>query len=226
MTAAYLRPMVPPSCISPFPGSLWLPMALPISDEMAERFAAALVSHAGNRSKAAITCGYTAGDAARSAGRDLARHPAVLKRLQPLAASQLASLTPAAIQTLAGLLSNKSGYIRLEAAKDILNRNGVGSSGDPPRAQPLVIRINLGASQPVQLPGTTIDAIASPSEAGLIRPGGRKPGPSEEARTTAHDFSPEGDLGLDAKVPEAASRVLSLDLDDETPLDKDREIEQ
>lgn len=195
-------------------------MALPISDEMAERFAQALVANAGNRSRAAIECGYTPSAAARSAGLALSRNPKVLKLLQPLAAAQLASLTPAAIQTLAGLLSNKSGYIRLEAAKDILNRNGVGASSEPVRAAPLVVRINLSAAAAAGAATPVIDAIANPPDALAIRPGGRKPGQPEEARTPAHDFSLESDLGpgdnMDAKVPEAASQVLDLTLDDDS----------
>ena len=63
-------------------------------------------------------------------GRDLARIPAVLKHRQPMVIEHLSALTPRAIQTLTGLLTNKSGYIRLEAAKDILNRTGVGAARD------------------------------------------------------------------------------------------------
>jgi hypothetical protein len=55
----------------------------------------------------------------------------------------LAALTPRAVQTLAGLLSDKSGYIRLKAAKDILNRNGQGVSKEPTQTGQLVVDINI-----------------------------------------------------------------------------------
>jgi hypothetical protein len=63
------------------------------------------------------------------------------------AQSKLASLTPKAISTIAGILTNKSGYIRLEAAKDILNRNGVGVQKDGASTQPLVISIKIGGRE-------------------------------------------------------------------------------
>ena len=44
---------------------------------------------------------------------------------------------------LAALLSTGSPYVRLEAAKDILDRNGVGTAHEPPRSQQLVVNINL-----------------------------------------------------------------------------------
>ena len=52
-------------------------------------------------------------------------------------------MTPKAIQTLAALLNTGSPYVRLEAAKDILDRNGVGTAHEPPRSQQLVVNINL-----------------------------------------------------------------------------------
>jgi hypothetical protein len=55
----------------------------------------------------------------------------------------LAALTPRAVQTLARLLSDKSGYIRLKAAKDILNRNGLGVSKEPMQTGQLVVNINI-----------------------------------------------------------------------------------
>jgi hypothetical protein len=132
--------------------ALWLadpgdPMVAPISDDVAQRFAEALITHSGNQSAAAVACGYTPGNIARSRGRDLARNPRVLKILQPLVMQHISALTPKAVQTLSGLLTAKSSYIRLEAAKDILNRTGVGVDQQPLRAQPLLIRINLGTGQ-------------------------------------------------------------------------------
>ena len=190
-------------------------MAQPISDDLAQRFAEALVLHAGNQSQAAIACGYAPGASARSQGLQLARNPRVLKLLQPIAQAQLASLTPRAIQCLAGLLTNKSGYIRLEAAKDILNRNGVGAAAEPQRGQPLIVRINLGArSQPAQ-PGASIDVIANPPDASLIRPGGRKSGGQEEARYPGHDFSPESISQLEpGKLGLESAEVLDLPVEE------------
>ena len=123
-------------------------MAVPISDEVAERFAIELVSHAGNQTQAAIACGYKPGESARSSGKDLSRHPKVLQRLQGLTAQKLATLSPQAINTLGKLLTHKSGYIRLEAAKDILNRNGIGTEQRQQQHQPVLIRINLDAAKP------------------------------------------------------------------------------
>jgi hypothetical protein len=63
---------------------------------------------------------------------------------------RLAALTPRAVQALAGSLDDKSGYIRLKAAKDILNRNGVGVAPEPVCGAPLLIRINLGSDAPAR----------------------------------------------------------------------------
>src|SRR5215472_5459122 len=132
----------------PAPGSLFhirpkteeKPLVAPISDDRAQQFATALISHRGNQTQAAIACGYKPGNAARCAGRELSRNPRVLRLLQPMLVEHLAALTPRAVKTLAGLLSHKSGYIRLKAAKDILNRNAVGMGREPVGGAPLLIR--------------------------------------------------------------------------------------
>lgn len=54
------------------------------------------------------------------------------------------SIIPSAIKTIAGLLTRKSGYIRLDAAKEILCVNGIGQSRDAAAAQPLLISIQIG----------------------------------------------------------------------------------
>src|SRR5215475_4107786 len=150
-----------------------------ISDELAERFANALIAHGGNQTAAARACGYDDGPGAGWRGRDLARNPKVLKCLQPLLVQHLQSLTTRAVQTLGALLSNKSGYIRLEAAKDILNRNGVGADAEPLRAQPLVVRINLAVQAPAST-ATVIDQYA-PVVSGLSEStGGRKTRSAED----------------------------------------------
>jgi len=135
----------------PAPGSLFRiqpkteekPLVAPISDDRAQQFATALISHRGNQTQAAIACGYKPGNAARCAGRELSRNPRVLRLLQPMLVEHLAALTPRAVQTLARLLSDKSGYIRLKAAKDILNRNGLGVSKEPMQTGQLVVNINI-----------------------------------------------------------------------------------
>ena len=142
----------------PAPGSLFRiqpkteekPLVAPISDDRAQQFATALISHCGNQTRAAIACGYKPGNAARCAGSHLSRNPRVLRLLQPMLVEHLAALTPKALKTLAGLLSHKSGYIRLKAAKDILNRNAVGMGREPVRGAPLLIRITLGSDAPAQ----------------------------------------------------------------------------
>jgi hypothetical protein len=149
-------------------------MAQLLSDEAAEQFAKALVAHQGNRTQAAIACGYDPGNSAKSAGKNLARHPSVLKQLQPLVMQQLASLQPRAVQTIAGLLTNKSGYIRLEAAKDILNRMGVGAARDGSNTSPLLISIQIGGREaPLRGAGGGLGSVALPSPEPLSGQDGR-----------------------------------------------------
>jgi hypothetical protein len=180
-------------------------MALRISDEAAKQFASALVSHGGNQSAAALACGYKPGNPARCAGRDLARNPAVLKHLQPMVIEHLSALTPRAIQTLTGLLSNKSGYIRLEAAKDILNRTGVGAARDGGNTSPLLISIQIG-DRTLGVQSGGLDGTSKPSISPEFEPGGRKSEEAEEARTPAHDFFPK-------VSPARVSEVLDLDVE-------------
>jgi len=140
---------------------------------------------------------------------DLSRHPLVLKVLQPMAHAHLSSLTPRAISTLAGLLSNRSGYIRLEAAKDILNRTGVGIAHDRGNTSPLLISISIGSQQV-----SASSAAALPDQAQLsdpsTRPGGPKLPGEVSTRSPAHDFSPKV---LPGKVSEV------IDVPDEWSLD-------
>jgi phage terminase small subunit len=201
-------------------------LAVVISDEAAERFAQALITHGGIQSQAAIACGYTSGTAARTSGMMLSRHPKVLKALQPLVIQHLQALTPRAVQALSGLLTNKSGYIRLEAAKDILDRNGVGTSQEQLRTQPLVIRINLGTPTVQSSAQPVLEQMTDVSSHPGHRPGGRKTGNPEATRSPAHDFSPEASAGSPAHgfspealaaaetpklTAESVSRPLELD---------------
>ena len=197
-------------------------MALPISDEAAKQFASALVSHGGNQSAAAQACGYRPGNPARCAGRDLARNPAVLKHLQPMVIKHLSALTPRAIQTLAGLLTNKSGYIRSEAAKDILNRTGVGAARDGGNTSPLLISIQIGNRMVASQSGGAV-APDSQTSATDFGPGGRKLGVEALPRSPAHDFPEKASQELPPahdffpKVsPARASEVLDLDVEPES----------
>jgi hypothetical protein len=184
-------------------------MAEPLSDENAEAFAKALVISGGNLSKAAIACGYEPGGAARSAGVFLSRHPAVLKCLHPLVMQQLSSLQPRAVQTLAGLLTNKSGYIRLEAAKDILNRMGVGASRDAGNTSPLLISIQIGEGAAGRSVAVVAPEIVSDLDA-VTGPGGPKTARPELTRSPEHDFSEKVEA-------ESVSKVLDIEPSEEEP---------
>jgi hypothetical protein len=105
----------------------------------------------------------------------------------------LAALTPRAVQALAGLLSDKSGYVRLKAAKDILNRSSVGGGREPVPGAPLLIRINLGCDAP---------ADATQSQSLEIAPQRREPPPVSVSN--ASDIT---DLDLDC--PELSTVLTS-----------------
>ena len=64
--------------------------------------------------------------------------------MQVEAQAELQNLTPRAIRALAALLTNKSGYIRLDAAEQVLDRNGVGVAKDKGNTAPLLISIQIG----------------------------------------------------------------------------------
>ena len=159
-----------------------------ISREAAEAFAEALILNHGNATAAARSLKY---DNASSTGHRYSRHPLVLKALAPLAQAHLAAMTPRAIQTLGSLLSASSAFVRLEAAKDILDRNGVGTSREPPRSQQLVVNINLGDAMltPAQ-PSIVLDAadefVSSTEGRGV-----ENSHPLSSPTTPAHDFSTE-----------------------------------
>ena len=130
----------------------------------------------------------------------------MLRALAPLAQAHLNALTPKAIQTLAALLNTGSPYVRLEAAKDILDRNGVGTAHEPPRSQQLVVNINLSPSTagdvtpPVVL---DVDAIADDvSETRALE----NSNSSDSSTSSAHDFS--------EKV--SSSSALSLEVLDDS----------
>ena len=160
----------------------------PISKEQAEAFAQALISQHGNATAAARSLKY---NDPQQTGHRYKRHPLVLKALAPMAQAQLQSLTPQAIQTLGHLLNNGSPYVRLEAAKDVLDRNGVGTSREPPRSAQLIVNINLSpqiaadTSPPLVLEHETLPVAAAP-EGDL-----ENSDPSHSSTSSAHDFSLE-----------------------------------
>jgi len=168
-----------------------------ISKERAQAFAEALLANHGNATAAARALEY---DAPQANGHRMARHPLVLASLAPLAQAHLNSLTPKAIQTLNSLLSTGSAYVRLEAAKDILDRNGVGTSREPPRSQQLVVNINLQPSTHALLDVTSSAVLddGTPSTVEEKVPL-ENPGPLLPSTSPAHDFSlgvPDGSEGL------------------------------
>ena len=101
-------------------------MPAPISDEHALAFARALIRHGGNRAMAARDMGYPEGKNAKNRHMAMVRNPKVQQHLQAEIHNQLQALTPKALATLEALLSSKSAYVRLDAAKDALNRNAIG----------------------------------------------------------------------------------------------------
>ena len=176
-----------------------------ISKQTAQAFAEALVANHGNATAAARALEY---EDAKGIGRRYSRHPLVLAALAPLAQAHLNSLTPKAIQTLNSLLTAGSPYVRLEAAKDILDRNGVGTAHEPPRSQQLVVNINLSPSTagdvtpPVVL---DVDAIADDvSEARALE----NSDPSHSSTSSPHDFS--------EKVSSSSAHDFSLEVLDDS----------
>jgi len=165
-----------------------------ISKQVAQAFAEALIANHGNATAAARTLEY---EDAGNTGFRYARHPLVLAALAPLSQAHLNSLTPKAIQTLGALLNTGSAYVRLEAAKDILDRNGVGTSREPPRSQQLVVNINL---QPSNTAALNTLSVIDVDEAVPLEGSEGAPLESSGSRTfstsPAHDFSPEASPAL------------------------------
>lgn len=106
-------------------------------------FVDAFLANGGNRTKAAIEAGYGE-KSAHVTGCRLAKHPKIRAALAEYTTQVLAELAPHAALTLGHLLGSKSGYVRLEAAKTILDRNGVGVQKQPTQQQAMVVNIKLG----------------------------------------------------------------------------------
>jgi hypothetical protein len=189
-----------------------------ISKQTAQAFAEALIANHGNATAAARTLQY---DDAPGTGHRYSRHPLVLAALAPLAQAHLNSLTPKAIQTLSHLLSNGSPYVRLEAAKDILDRNGVGTSREPPKSSQLVVNINLQPASTVSADAATVIVQEEVSSA-TVKEGGLENSVLDNSSTSpAHDFSPEVSPAHDflLEAPEVSALVVR-------PLDLELEVEK
>jgi hypothetical protein len=115
-----------------------------ISEERAREFAAALVASGGNRTAAGKLCNFPPGNAGSHLAMRMVRHPLVQKHLQTEVQQKLQSVTPKAVAALEGLLTSKSAYIRLDAAKDVLTRNGIGTQRDGASTTPMLINIQIG----------------------------------------------------------------------------------
>ena len=159
----------------------------PVSKQIAQAFAEALLANHGNATAAARTLQY---ENAKDIGHRYARHPLVLAALAPMAQQHLSSLTPKAIQTLNSLLTAGSPYVRLEAAKDILDRNGVGTSREPPKSSQLVVNINLsGSSAPALAHAPLLDIETTTPQRGDEVPPLENSGTTSVSTSPAHDFS-------------------------------------
>jgi phage terminase small subunit len=84
----------------------------------------ALVMNGGKREAAAISAGYSP-KTARVQAHAMLKIPHVLQALIERTAIELVSSAPNAANTLTDLLKGKSEYVRLEAAKDLLDRAGL-----------------------------------------------------------------------------------------------------
>jgi len=113
---------------------------------MQSRFVKCYVEHGdGNATRAALAAGY-AKSSAHAVGYRLLRNPAVLDAIHKLTLSMIGAAAPLALRTMVKLLEHSSGYVRQQAAADLLDRAGL---RPPERHQHMVagavsIRIELG----------------------------------------------------------------------------------
>jgi phage terminase small subunit len=87
-------------------------------------FVKALVTNGGNKTQAAITAGYSP-KTAREQAYDLIKIPHVMHAILEATLTNFIANAPKAQATLKSLLEAKSEYVRLEAAKDLLDRAGL-----------------------------------------------------------------------------------------------------
>ena len=91
-------------------------------------------------------------------GSRLGADPRIRSLLTETADQMIAGAAPEAAKTMMSLLKNKSGYVRLQAAQDILNRNKVGTDGNTHGAGGFVFRIDLGGdAKSVVIGGKVLD---------------------------------------------------------------------
>jgi len=90
-----------------------------------DKFVDEYISNGGVGSKAAIAAGYSENTAAQSA-YVLLRKPQVMQEIYRRTVEQIGLAAPKALGTIVGLIDKaKSDYVKLEAAKDILDRSGM-----------------------------------------------------------------------------------------------------
>jgi len=152
--------------------------------------------------------------------------------LQVEAQAELQNLTPRAIRTLAALLTHKSGYIRLDAAKEVLNRNAVGTDKNKSNTQPLLISIQIGdrtlgaagaaempagalegeaqrsGAEPASLPALQSKALGNPTVSAASTEHGGTAGAGGRERSAA-----SGSERNAGEISTTASQVLDWDLD-------------
>jgi hypothetical protein len=91
----------------------------------------------------------------------------------------------------------------LEAAKDILDRNGVGTSREPPKSSQLVVNINLSApNASTNTVPNTVDVLATDIDARETE-GLENSALSPSLTSPAYDFSAEV-----PEIPEAVTQPL------------------
>lgn len=191
-----------------------------ISEERAQAFAQALINNHGNATAAARSLNY---DDAPQSGHRMSRHPLVQKALAPMAHAQLQSLTPQAIRTLGHLLNNGSPYVRLEAAKDVLDRNGVGTSREPPKSAQLVVNINLVPAAPVLDPATLDLTAASVTSVVSKETPLENSDISSSTTSSAYDFSPEALQPLANGEDLLINSRVGAEINEQVRLEKERE---
>jgi phage terminase small subunit len=87
-------------------------------------FVDALLRNGGNKREAALEAGFSQ-HTAHVQAHEVMRLPHVIAALMERSMIELAGQAPKAINTLAVLMEGKSEYVRLEAAKDLLDRLGL-----------------------------------------------------------------------------------------------------
>jgi phage terminase small subunit len=92
--------------------------------DMQAAFVRNLVGNGGSRTQAAIDAGYSP-KCAREQAYELMRIPHVMQAVLEHSMAEFISNAPKASTTLMRLLEGKSEYVRLEAAKEILDRAGL-----------------------------------------------------------------------------------------------------